>query len=98
MQLYTIRRRSAWDSPDELEAAAERSNRVGDEMAAEVRWIRSYVVAEDDRKLGSVCVYQATSAEAIRQHAARSGFPADEITRVIDTVVARTDYQSARGS
>jgi hypothetical protein len=95
MQLYTIRRRSAWTSPDELKAAAERSKQVGEQMATEIRWIRSYVVAEDDGRLGSVCVYQATSAEPIRQHAARAGFPADEITRVADTVVARSDPEPA---
>jgi Protein of unknown function (DUF4242) len=95
MQLYTIRRRSAWNSPDELETAGKRSKQVGEQMATEVRWIRSYVLAEDDGKLGSMCVYQATSEEAIRQHAARAGFPADEITRVADTVVARTDPEPA---
>ena len=95
MQLYTIRRRSAWNSADELKAAAERSKQVGEQMATEIRWIRSYVVTEDDGKLGSVCIYQATSAEPIRQHAARAGFPADEITRVADAVVARPDPEPA---
>ena len=96
MQLYTIRRRSAWRSHDELEAAAERSKQVGEEMAAQIRWIRSYVVAEDDGKLGSVCVYQATSKEAILHHAARAGFRTDEIARVADTVVARPDPDPQR--
>jgi hypothetical protein len=96
MNLYLIRRRSAWSSPDELKAAAERSKQVGEEMATEICWIRSYVVAEELAKLGSVCVYQATSEEAIRQHAARAGFPADEITRVTDTVVTRPDPAPAQ--
>ncbi|HEX8205442.1 MAG TPA: DUF4242 domain-containing protein [Solirubrobacteraceae bacterium] len=92
MQLYVIRRRNAWKSPEELEAAAARSRQVGDEeMSADIRWIRSYVVQEDDGNLGTVCIYQSTSPEAIRAHAARVGMPADEITPVADTVVVRPD-------
>jgi hypothetical protein len=42
MQLYAIRRRSAWADASELEAVAARSAHVGDsEMPDRVRWIRS---------------------------------------------------------
>ena len=95
MQLYTIRRRSAWSSPDELNAAAARSTEVGEEMASDVRWIRSYILAEEDGALGSVCVYEGTSEDAIRRHAERAGFSADEITPVVDTVVVRPDTERA---
>jgi hypothetical protein len=92
MDLYVIRRRNGWKSPDELQAAAARSKRVGDEeMPQEVRWIRSYVVDEGDGVLGTVCIYEAVSPEALRTHAARAGLPADEITRVVDTVLVRPD-------
>lgn len=92
MKTYTIRRRSAWTTADELEAAAARSRRIGDEeMPRAVRWIRSYVVHEEDGRLGTHCVYQATGAEAIREHASRVGMPADEIEEVADTVVVRPD-------
>lgn len=92
MQLYTIRRRHAWRSPEELEAAAERSRQVGDnEMSDKIRWIRSYVVSEPDGTLGTVCIYEAASPEAVRDHAGRVGMPADEITPVADTVVVRPD-------
>jgi hypothetical protein len=60
-------------------------------MADQIRWIRSYVVTEDDGTLGTVCIYQAASAEAIRDHARRVGMPADEITPIAKTVVIRTD-------
>lgn len=92
MKTFTIRRRSAWQNADELEATAGISLRVGnDEMADKIRWIRSYVVHEDDGRLGTVCIYQAVSPEAIREHAKRVGMPADEITEVVNTVVIRED-------
>lgn len=92
MQTYVIRRRNAWNSPDELEKAASRSAKIGNEdMADQVRWIRSYVIQEDDGTLGTSCIYQATSPEAIRDHAARVGMPADEITQVANIVVVRDD-------
>lgn len=94
MQTFTIRRRSAWKDAQELEATAGVSLRIGnDEMADKIRWIRSYVVQENDGTLGTVCIYQAVSEEAIREHARRVGMPADEITPVVDTVVIRQDPQ-----
>lgn len=92
MQTYVIRRRNAWKSADELEKAASRSARIGnEEMPDKVRWIRSYVVQEDDGSLGTVCVYQATDPDAIRDHARRVGMPADEITLAVNTVIVRDD-------
>ncbi len=92
METYLIRRRSAWGTPQELEIAAGRSARVGnEEMPDTVRWIRSYVVTEPDGRLGTVCVYQATGPEAIRDHAQRAGLVADEIIPVVRTVVVRED-------
>lgn len=92
METYVIRRRNAWKSPAELESAASRSARIGNEdMPDLVRWIRSYVVQEADGTLGTVCIYQAVSPEAIRDHARRVGMPADEITLVANTVIVRDD-------
>ena len=92
MKTYIIRRRNAWKNSQELEATAALSLRVGNhEMADRIRWIRSYVVQEADGTLGTVCVYQATNADAIREHARRAGMPADEITCVADTVIIRAD-------
>jgi hypothetical protein len=92
MQLYAIRRRDGWTTPEALQATAARSKQVGDEeMSTDVRWIRSYVVHEADGGLGTVCIYQASSPEKIREHATRVGMPADEITEVVDTVLVRPD-------
>jgi hypothetical protein len=89
---YVILRRGAWADADELGIAAGRSKQVGDEeMSDDIRWIRSYVVSEPDGRLGTVCIYQASSREAIREHASRAGLAADEIIPVADTVVVRAD-------
>jgi hypothetical protein len=62
-------------------------------MSDDIRWIRSYVLAEPGGELGTVCVYQASSPEAIRSHAYRAGLPVDEIVAVADTLVVRPDPQ-----
>ena len=91
METYLILRRSGWRTADELQEAARRTTVEGDRMAEDVRWIRSYVVAETDGSLGMVCIYQATSPEAIRRHAYAATLPVDEIVAVADTVVVRAD-------
>jgi thiamine biosynthesis protein ThiC len=96
MNTYVILRRSGWRSPDELQEAAARSKAVGDEeMSDDIRWIRSYVLQEDGGSVGTVCIYQASSAEAIRDHAARAELPVDEIIPVADTVIVRPDPEAA---
>jgi Protein of unknown function (DUF4242) len=96
MNTYVILRRDAWRSPEELSEAAARSKAVGEEqMSEDIRWIRSYVLAEPDGRVGTVCIYEATSPEAIREHASRAELAADEIIPVADTVVIRPDPQTA---
>ena len=96
MDTYVILRRSGWASGAELEEAAARSTKVGDEeMSDDVRWIRSYVLDEGAGTVGTVCIYEASSPEAIREHASRADLPVDEIIRVADTVVVRPDPQPA---
>jgi hypothetical protein len=92
MNTYIIRRRSGWQNAGELEATAALSLRIGnDDMPDRIRWIRTYVVQEQDGTLGTLCVYQARDAEAIREHARRVGMPADEITPIGRTVIIRDD-------
>ena len=96
MNTYVILRRSGWRSGEELEEAAARSSKVGDEdMPDDIRWIRSYVLEEDGGSVGTVCVYQATSPEAIEKHAQLADLPVDEIIKVADTVIVRPDPQPA---
>ena len=92
MELYAILRRSGWRSGAELGDAADRSTKVGNEdMPDDVRWIRSYVLDEGGGAVGTVCIYEATSPEAIRRHASLAELPVDEIVRIADTVVVRPD-------
>ena len=96
MDTYVILRRSGWRSGDELQLAAERSSKVGDEeMSDDIRWIRSYVLEEDGGSVGTVCIYQASSPEAIREHASRADLPVDEVIKVADTVLVRPDPEPA---
>lgn len=96
MNTYVILRRSGWRSPEELQEAAGRSKQVGDEeMSDDIRWIRSYVLQEDGGSLGTVCIYQASSPEAIREHAASADLPVDEIIPLADTVIVRPDPDAA---
>jgi hypothetical protein len=69
-----------------LAEAARTSNTALAELAPRVQWQESYVVDG-----GTVCVYLAEDEQAIRDHAARSGFPANrisEVRRVIDPTTA----------
>jgi hypothetical protein len=94
LDTYVILRRSGWGSGEELEQAAARSTEEGARMSDDVRWIRSYVL-EEPNGVGTVCIYQASSPEAIRAHAAAADLPVDEIVRVGGTVVVNADPQAA---
>jgi hypothetical protein len=96
VDLYVILRRGGWRSPEELGEAAVRSKRVADEdMPDDIKWIRSYVLEEGGGSVGTVCVYQASSPEAIRKHASAADLPVDEIIAIADTVLVRPDPQPA---
>jgi len=96
MQLYAIRRRSAWADAAELGIVAKKSAHVGDnEMPDRIRWIRSYVIAEPDGRFGTICIYEASDPAAIREHADKVGMPCDEIETIADTAVIRPDPKAA---
>ena len=96
MQLYAILRRDGFEDGPDLQAAAARSTKVGDEdMPDQVRWIRSYVLSEESGKVGTLCIYEATSPEAIQEHARCAELPVDEIVAIADTVIVRPDPEPA---
>jgi Protein of unknown function (DUF4242) len=74
--LYVIERNFAEQLDPEL-LDHEGIKLVNDEVG--VRWIYSFLSA--DRKK-SYCLYEAPSAEAIREAAARAGMPADVVVAV----------------
>ena len=91
MKTYVILRRGGWRTAEELAEAAARLTAEGERMPDDIAWIRSYVLAEPDGTVGTVCIYQASSPEAIRAHAAAAELPVDEIVKVADTVIVRPD-------
>jgi hypothetical protein len=95
MQTYVILRRNGWATGGDLERAAERSTAAGDATPDDIRWIRSYVLDETDDTVGTVCIYQASSPEAIRRHAESADLPIDEVIAVADTVLVRPDPSPA---
>jgi hypothetical protein len=98
LKTYVIRRPARWATAEELRAAAPRWSRVGDEeMADDIRWIRSYVVAEADGSVGMVCVYQASSPEKVVEHARRAGLSATDLLEVVETVLVRPDADPVPG-
>lgn len=91
MQTYLIVRRSAWPSRTEQQNAQARSTAEAARMVDDVVSIRSYVLEERDRTIGSICVFQALSPEAIRRQAVAADIPIDEILRVTETTIVRPD-------
>ena len=92
MDLYAVIRRQGSATPGDLQEAAARSSAVRDgEMPSDIRWIRSYVLSEDSGGLGTVCIYEASSPEKIREHASRADLPVTEIFPIADTVIVRPD-------
>lgn len=90
MKLYAIFRRDAW-SPDEVEEADARSSAELSKRSHEVRKIRSYLLGESEERIGAICLYQATSPEAIRAHGRAADIPVDDVVEVTTTDVWRPD-------
>lgn len=70
--------------PEELKGVSQTSNRVLQEMREEgknVQWMESYVT---DNAIH--CVYVASDADLVREHAQRGGFPADGVHAVGTTI------------
>ena len=90
MDLYAIFRRDGWD-PSEIEAADARSNAEAEKLGGTVRKIRSYVLQEPNGRLGSICLYEAASPEAVMDHAKAADLPCDEVVRVVAIDVKNPD-------
>ena len=92
MQLFVIRRPSAWASMEELGVTGARSAKViKEQMSDIVRWIRTYAVTEPDGRIGTFCIYEAKDGETIREHARRVGMPGEEFYPITDTMILAAD-------
>ncbi len=94
LKSYVILRRHGWPSAEALGVSAKRSLAVSKEMG-DVQWVRSYVLAEADGRVGTVCHYRASGPNAIREHAARAEIPVDDIVEVGELVVLLPDDDAA---
>jgi Protein of unknown function (DUF4242) len=65
---------------EEVRALSEKSNGVIADLG-DVQWVQSYVTAD---KL--FCLYIAPSEHRIREHAARTGIPANVVHQVVGVV------------
>jgi hypothetical protein len=91
METYVILRKGGWKTPDELGATGKKSGEVAEEMPDDIYWLRTYAIEEDDGVIGTVCIYEASGPDAIREHAERVGMPATEIYPVGQTIVVHPD-------
>src|SRR5690349_14242079 len=91
MQTYIVLRRRGWRTDEELQASAKAGTVATAAMEGRVAWVRSYALAEDDDTRGAICVYQAESPEAVREHARLAGLPADDVIRIGATLLAAPD-------
>ena len=90
METYVIIRRGIAD-PDTVEHVAARSAHELAARSDRLRRIRSYVLAQDDGRLGTICVYQAASVDDIREHGRAADLAVDEVFQVAAVDVERTD-------
>jgi uncharacterized protein DUF4242 len=67
--------------PKDFADVTEKSFAVLRELGPEIQWVNTFVCAD---KL--YCVFNAKSADLVREHARRGGFPADTINQVISVV------------
>jgi hypothetical protein len=54
-------------------------------------WTQSYFVDETDGTIGSICIYDAVSPEAVRHHSDAAELPVDEIVKVAEAILERPD-------
>lgn len=90
MDTYLILRRNLC-TPDELPEVDRRSQAELDARPDTVRKLRSYVFEEPDGTLGTICVYDATSEEQVREHGAHADVKISEIMRATAIDVHRPD-------
>ncbi len=82
MPLYLIERNFAEQLEVSPEAAAV-ITRVNDDIG--VRWLYSFLSAD---KKKTYCLYEAPSAELIREAARRNGLPADVVIEVVELTLS----------
>ena len=82
MPRYLVHRTLGPVTDEQLDAAAERATRVRLDQFPDVAWEHSHVVRTTDGSRTAYCVYSAPTAQDVRDHAAASGLPADDVQEI----------------
>lgn len=98
METYVVVRRRAWQRHADAWEAVARASLEATRLSGIVTWAQSYVVEETDGTIGSICIYDAVSPEAVRHHSDAAELPIDEIVKVGDTIVARSNSAATAAS
>ncbi len=84
MPKYIIEREipnAAAFSAADLKSISQRSCAALQQLGPDIQWVQSFVTEDK-----ITCVYIASSAELIREHARLGGFPADRVLEVATTI------------
>ena len=95
VNLYIVPRTRAWLSEEELAAASDCIPAINESLRGHIRWIRSYIVSEEDGTFSAYCIYEASSPDVLLQHADALGLPTDAIKPVSATIVKAPDPVAA---
>lgn len=75
-------------SDEELKGAASTSNEALAQLAGKAQWVQSFVANDK-----TFCIYLAEDEESVQQHARLSGFPANKVTEIRNTIDPVTAHQ-----
>lgn len=64
-------------TPKDLQGISQKSCAVLNNLGPQIQWVQSYVTQDK-----IYCIYIAPNKEAILEHAAQGGFPADQVSEV----------------
>jgi hypothetical protein len=78
---------------EEFREIARRSRCVLEELGPAIQWVESYVT--DDR---IYCIYIASDADLIREHARRAGFPANRVSEIKAVIGPKVSVQRGGGA
>jgi hypothetical protein len=88
MPLYVVPRTRAWLTEEELAADMDCLPAIVAAAVPDVRWIRSYIVQEEDGALSAFCVYEASGPEALVRLGEATRLPTDAIKPVLQALAA----------
>lgn len=96
MKTFVIRRdipNAGSLTAEDLKGISQTSCSVLKEMGPRIEWLHSYVTGDQ-----IYCVYKAENENAIREHASKGGFPANEIIEVKNIISPATAELPAKSA